>query len=102
MIVNDLENKELSLKIIDFGLSLNTQTALRGVESTFGGTPGYISPEQFRTNYLSEAADSFSIGGIIYFMYFFNYIIGLLEQLHSLILKVIPVRSSLTEIRIWI
>ena len=68
MVFPDSSGKQ-TVKIIDFGLSLNTQSALKGdTEETCGGTIGYISPEQFFLGKLDESVDSFSVGGIIYFM----------------------------------
>lgn len=55
-----------SLKLIDFGLSVNCAGDVRAGE--IGGTPGYIAPEVLMRYSFNEKADIYSCGIVLYFM----------------------------------
>ena len=62
-----IEEQTNRIKILDFGLAL-AQTPvdrLAGVGSVIG-TPGYLSPEQARTDPLDDRSDLYSLGVVLY------------------------------------
>jgi serine/threonine protein kinase len=60
-----MDDRIESLKIVDFGLAINTKG-----KTVYGkcGTPGYISPEALNGKAYNCVADMFSAGSILYFM----------------------------------
>lgn len=66
--------EKIEIKIIDFGLSAYEYT-IKENQGFFAeydrqaGSPGYFAPESIESPIVSEKADNFAIGGIIYFMY---------------------------------
>jgi serine/threonine protein kinase len=63
--VNTLPNGKLSLKIIDFGLSIATKDIK--METNSCGTAGYIAPEMFAETF-NYKADVFSAGATLFKM----------------------------------
>ena len=59
---NILVNKDLKLKIADFGLALILNEPSVTEASSIVGTPAYMSPEQIRGEQLDERSDLFSLG----------------------------------------
>ncbi|MEM7015653.1 MAG: protein kinase, partial [Verrucomicrobiota bacterium] len=68
---NCFEDRDGSVKIGDFGLSISTEgrddTNLT-LEGTFLGTPAFSSPEQLRGEELSVRSDIYSVGVTLYFL----------------------------------
>jgi serine/threonine-protein kinase len=60
---------EFSIKLIDLGLAkqAGTPSARRGKG---GGTPGFLSPEHLGLGELNEFSDLFSLGALLYYLYF--------------------------------
>ena len=63
------------VKVLDFGLSRvsNEQLAGDGLQTREGvimGTPGYMSPEQARSEPATQSADIFSLGCILYELFY--------------------------------
>lgn len=67
---------EGDVKVLDFGLALNTQPAVVDFEATLSlvsapegvveGTPGYLSPEQASGRRADSRSDLFSLGAVFY------------------------------------
>jgi len=55
------------LKVSDFGLAKLVNTELM---MTACGTPGYVAPEVLKGEGYGKAVDSWSIGVVIYILYF--------------------------------
>lgn len=68
---NCFEDRDGSVKIGDFGLSISTEgrddTNLT-LDGTFLGTPAFSSPEQLRGEELSVRSDIYSVGVTLYFL----------------------------------
>ena len=58
------------VKVLDFGLVKNFLDDESGFTKTgiFMGSPGYMSPEQIRSNHVDGRADVYSIGAIMFEM----------------------------------
>jgi serine/threonine protein kinase len=66
---NILIDKDLNIKIADFGLAFVSDESSITLPTSIVGTPAYMSPEQIRGEKLSEKSDLFSLGIIIYELY---------------------------------
>lgn len=66
---NILLDKQLKLKIADFGLATIEDQVGSTEDTTIVGTPAYMSPEQIRGEELTGQSDLFSMGIIIYEIY---------------------------------
>ncbi|KAI4305437.1 hypothetical protein L6164_028803 [Bauhinia variegata] len=64
---NILLNEHFQAKISDFGLSKTMVTTEGGTQlsSLVGGTPGYLDPEFYITNKLTEKSDVYSFGVVL-------------------------------------
>ena len=67
-----MEDDKGNLKIIDFGLSTSTNSDKKKRQC---GTPGYIAPEVFTSNHFDEKCDMFSIGVIMFELYYISIIL---------------------------
>ena len=66
---NILINKNLELKIGDFGLALSINDSFVTSQFHIVGTPTYMSPEQIRGDKLTSKSDLFSAGIVTYELY---------------------------------
>ncbi|XP_010545649.1 PREDICTED: probable LRR receptor-like serine/threonine-protein kinase At1g51820 isoform X2 [Tarenaya hassleriana] len=63
---NILLNEHLQSKLADFGLSRSFPTeGETHVSTVVAGTPGYLDPEYYRTNWLTEKSDVYSFGIVL-------------------------------------
>lgn len=62
-----MEDDKGNLKIIDFGLSTTISSDKKKRQC---GTPGYIAPEVYNSNHFDEKCDMFSIGVIMFELFF--------------------------------
>jgi serine/threonine-protein kinase len=63
---NILVDKNLNVKIADFGLALSENETQVTQQESIVGTPGYMSPEQIRGEDLDQRTDIFSFGIIAF------------------------------------
>jgi serine/threonine protein kinase/tetratricopeptide (TPR) repeat protein len=55
-------------RIVDFGIAKSSDEADEAGTTAIAGTPGYMSPEQFRGEPVTSASDLFSLGVVLYQM----------------------------------
>lgn len=63
---NVLVDRQGRVKILDFGLVEELATAATGDEPTVAGTPAYMAPEQAGGREVTEAADWYAVGVMLY------------------------------------
>ena len=62
-----IEENNDRIKILDFGLALaQTNTDTMAGRGSVVGTPGYLSPEQARSEPLDDRSDLYSLGAVLY------------------------------------
>ncbi len=66
---NIFVDKNLNLKLGDFGLALSAEDNFVTSPYSIVGTPGYMSPEQVSGSQLTNKSDLFSAGVVIYELY---------------------------------
>ncbi|CAH8360542.1 unnamed protein product [Eruca vesicaria subsp. sativa] len=62
---NILLNERSGTKLADFGLQDLSQLMVNANLTVVAGTPGYLDPEYYRTNWLREKSDVYSFGVVL-------------------------------------
>lgn len=67
VLVHDPDAAEPTLMVADFGISKHTQGG-QSDQTRPVGTPGYMSPEQYRSRTITFAADLHALGGVGFYL----------------------------------
>ena len=65
MITKAADGREI-MKVIDFGIALNTKRSRRTREGLAIGTLGYLSPEQAHSGEINKLADVYALGAVLF------------------------------------